>query len=55
MVSGFVTIRLLSTGVLSMMKMAVAPVSIIACDIFCRRSCPGAPKGARAVAAIVCC
>ena len=37
----------------SMMKMAVAPVSIIACDNFCRLLCPGAPKRARAVAAIV--
>ena len=30
MVSGFVAIRLFSTGVTSMMKMAVAPVPIIA-------------------------
>ena len=52
--SGFVAIRLFSTGVPSMMKMAVAPVSIIACDIFCRQSCPGAPKRAVEVAAIVC-
>ena len=52
--SGFVAIRLLSTEVPSMMKMAVAPVSIIACDIFCRQSCPGVPKRARAMAAIVC-
>ena len=55
MVSGFVEIRLFSTGVPCMMKIAVAPVSIIACDIFCRRSCPGAPKRARAVAVIHCC
>ena len=34
-----------------MMKIAVDPVSIIACNIFCRRSCPGAPKRARALAA----
>ena len=34
MVSGFVPIRLFSTGLPSMMKMAVAPVSMIACDIF---------------------
>ena len=34
MVSGFVAILLLLTGVPSMMKIAVAPVSIIACDIF---------------------
>ena len=54
MVSGFVAIRLFSTGVPSMMKISVAPVSIIACDIFCRQSCPGTPKRARAVAAIVC-
>jgi hypothetical protein len=53
-VSGFVATRLFSTGVPSMMKIAVAPVSMIACDIFCRLSCPGAPKRARAVAAIVC-
>ena len=52
MVSGFFAIRLLSTGVPSMMKMAVAPVPIIACDIFCRQLCPGAPKRAGAVAAI---
>ena len=37
-----------------MMKIAVAPVSMIACDIFCRLLCPGATKRARAVAAIVC-
>ena len=54
MVRGFVATRLLSTGVPSIMKIAVAPVSMIACDIFCRLSCPGAPKRARAVAAIVC-
>ena len=53
--SGSVAIRLLSTGVPSMMKIAVAHVSIIACDIFCRLSCPGAPKRARAVAANDCC
>ena len=34
MVSGFVAICLFSTGVPSMMKMAAAPVSMIACDIF---------------------
>ena len=33
MVSGLVVRRLLSTGVPSMMKMAVAPVSTIACDV----------------------
>ena len=33
-VRGFVAILLLSTGVPFMMKMAVAPVSIMACDIF---------------------
>ena len=55
LVSGYVAIHLLSTGVPSIMKIAVAPVSIIACDIFCRRSCPGAPKRARAVAVIHCC
>ena len=54
MVSGFVAIRLLSTGVPSMMKMAITPVSTIACVINCRRLCPGAPNRARAVAAIVC-
>ena len=53
--SGFVATRLFLTGVPSMMKIAVAPVSMIACDIFCRLLCPGAPKRARAVAAIVCC
>ena len=52
--SGFVAIRLFSTGMPSMMKMAVAPVSIIACATFCRQSCPGVPKRARAVATIVC-
>ena len=52
--SGFVVIRLFSTGVPSMMKMAVTPVSIIACDTFCRQLCLGAPKRARAVDAIVC-
>jgi hypothetical protein len=54
MTSGFFATRLFSTGVPSMMKIAVAPVSMMACDIFCRLSCPGAPKRARAVAAIVC-
>ena len=54
MVSGLVAIRLFSIGVPSMIKMAVAPVFIIACVIFCRHLCPGAPKRARAVAAIVC-
>ena len=54
MVSGFVATRLFSTGLHSMRKIAVAPVSMIACDIFCRLLCPGAPKRARAVAAIVC-
>ena len=34
MVSGFFVIRLFLTGVPSMMKMAVAPVSIMAYDIF---------------------
>ena len=53
MVSGFVAIRFFSAGVPSMMKMAVAPVSIIACVIFCKHLCPGALKRARAVAAIV--
>jgi ABC-type polysaccharide/polyol phosphate export permease len=53
MVSGFVATRLFSTGVPSMMNIAVAPESMIACDNFCRLSCPGAPKRARAVAAIV--
>ena len=38
-----------------MMKTAVAPVSMIACDIFCRLLCPGATKRSRAVAAIVVC
>ena len=52
MVSGFVAIRLFSTGVPSMIKIAVAPVSMMACDNFCRLLCPGAPKRARAVAAI---
>ena len=52
MVSGFVAIRLFSTGVPSMMNIAVAPVSMMACDNFCRLSRPGAPKRARAVAAI---
>ena len=51
--SGLVATRLLSTGVPSMMKIAVSPVSMIACVIFCRLSCPGAPKRLRAVAAIV--
>ena len=51
MVSGFVAILLLSTGVPSMIKIAVAPVSMIACDNFCRLSCLGAPNSARAVAA----
>ena len=51
--SSFVAIRLFLTGVPSMMKMAVASVSIIACVIFCRQSCPGAPKRSRAVAVIV--
>ena len=55
MVSGVVEIRLLSTGVPSMMKMAVAPVSTIACKISFGRLCPGAPKRVRAVAANVCC
>ena len=55
MVNGFVAFRLFLTGVPSMMKIAVAPVSIIAFDIFCRRLCPGAPKRARAAAAIDCC
>ena len=59
MVSGFVARRLLFTGVTSMMKMAVAPVSTIACDvaivISCRRLCPGAPNRVRAVAANVHC
>ena len=54
MVSSFVAIRLLSTGVPSMMKMAVAPVSTIACVISCRRLCPGAPNRVHAVAANVC-
>ena len=47
MVSGFVATCLFSTGVPSMMKISVAPVSMIACDMFCRLSCPGAPKRAR--------
>ena len=51
MVSGFVAIRSFSTGVPSMMKIAVAPVSMMACDNFFRLLCPGAPKRARAVAA----
>ena len=55
MVSSFVAIRLFSTGVPSMIKIAVAPVSMMACDNFCRLLCPGAPKRARAVAAIECC
>ncbi len=55
MVSGFVAIRLFSTGVPSMIKIAVAPVSMMACDNFCRLLCPGAPNRARAVAAIKCC
>jgi hypothetical protein len=42
MVSGFVAIRLFSTGVPSMIKIAVAPVSMMACDNFCRLLCPGA-------------
>ena len=54
MVSGFVAIHLLFTGVPSMMKIAVAPVSMMACDNFCRLLCLGAPKRSRAVAAIVC-
>ncbi len=53
--SGFVAIRLFSTGVPSMMKIAVAPVSMMACDNFCRLLCQGAPKRARAVAANDCC
>ena len=53
-VSGFVATRLFSTGMLSVMNIAVAPVSMIACVNFCRLLCPGAPKRARAVAAIVC-
>ena len=53
MVSGLVAICLFSTGVPSMMKMAVAPVSIIACVIFCKHLCQGAPKNTHAVAAIV--
>ena len=54
-VSGFVATRLFSTGVPSMMKIAVAPVSMMACDNFVRLLCPGAPKRARAVAAIESC
>ena len=54
-VSGFVATCLFSTGVPSMMKIAVAPVSMMACDNFCRLLCPGAPKRARAVAAIESC
>ena len=54
MVNGFVAIRLLSTGVPSMMKMAVAPVSAIACKISFRHLCPGAPKIVHAVAANFC-
>ncbi len=53
-VIGFVAIRLLITGVPSMMKIAVAPVSRMAFDKFCRLLCPGAPKRSRAVAVIVC-
>jgi hypothetical protein len=52
-VSGFAATLLFSTGVPSIMKIAVAPVSMIACVNFCRLLCPGAPKRARAVAAIV--
>jgi hypothetical protein len=52
-VSGLAAARLFFTGVPSMMKIAVAPVSMIACDNFCRLLCPGSPKRARAVAAIV--
>ena len=55
MVSGFFATRLFSTGVPSIIKIDVAPVSMIACDNFCRLSCPGALKRARAVAAIDCC
>ena len=55
MVSGFVAIRLFSTGVPSMIKIAVSPVSMMACDNFCRLLCPGAPNRARTVAAIECC
>ena len=54
MVNGFVAIRFLSTGVPSKMKMAVTPVSTIACEISCRRLCPGAPNRVHAVAANVC-
>ena len=53
-VSGFVAIRLLITGVPSMMKIAVAPVSRMAFDKFFGLLCPRAPKRSRAVAAIVC-
>ncbi len=49
--SGFVATRLFLTGVPSMMKIAVAPVSRMACDNFIRLVLPGAPKSARAVAA----
>ncbi len=42
MVSGFVAIRLFSTGVPSMIKIAVAPVYMMACDNCCRLLCPGA-------------
>ena len=52
-VSGFFATLLFATGVPSIMKIAVAPVSIMACDNFCRSLCPGAPKRERAVAAIV--
>ena len=55
MVNGFVAICLLSAGVPSMIKIAVTPVSTIACKISCRRLCPGAPNRVRAVAANVCC
>ena len=55
MVSSLVAIRLLSTSVPSMIKIAVAPVSMMACVNFCRLLCPGAPNRARAVAAIECC
>ena len=51
-VSGFVATCLFSTGVPSMMNIAVAPVSMMACENFCRLLCPGAPKRVRAVAAI---
>ena len=55
MVSGFVAIRLFSTGVPSMIKIAVAPVYMMACDNCCRLLCPGASKRARAVAVNECC